>query len=75
MLPAHSKFSPNVGFPGGSAVKNPPASAGDTGSITGWGRFPGEGTGVATRFPPGKFHRQKSLVGYCPWGRKESDMA
>ena len=25
-------------------------------------------------FLPGKFHRQRSLVGYCPWGCKESDM-
>ena len=24
---------------------------------------------------PGKFHGQRSLVGYSPWGRKESDMA
>jgi len=23
---------------------------------------------------PGKFHRQRSLVGYNPWCRKESDM-
>ena len=23
---------------------------------------------------PGEFHGQKSLVGYSPWGRKESDM-
>ena len=23
---------------------------------------------------PGKFHGQRSLVGYSPWGRKESDM-
>ena len=23
---------------------------------------------------PGKSHGQRSLVGYCPWGRKESDM-
>ena len=30
-------------FPGGSVVKNPPASAGDTGSIREWGRSPGEG--------------------------------
>ena len=22
---------------------------------------------------PGEFHGQKSLVGYCPWGCKESD--
>ena len=25
-------------------------------------------------FFPGKFHRQKSLVGYSPWGSKELDM-
>ena len=32
-----------MGFPGSSAVKNPPANAGDMGSIPGSGRFPGEG--------------------------------
>ena len=26
-------------------------------------------------FLPGKFHGQRSLVGYSPWGRKESDTA
>ena len=30
-------------FPGGSVVKNPPANSGDTGSIPGSGRSPGEG--------------------------------
>ena len=34
-----------LGFPGGSVVKNPPASAGDVGSIPGSGRSPGEGSG------------------------------
>ena len=37
-----------MGFPGSSAVKNPPANAGDTGdtgSIPGSGRSPGEGHG------------------------------
>ena len=33
------------GFPGGSVVKDPPANAGDTGSIPGSGRFPGGGNG------------------------------
>ena len=33
------------GFPGGSVVKNPPAKAGDTGSIPGLGRSPGGGNG------------------------------
>ena len=31
--------------PGGSAVKNPPADAGDVGLIPGWGRTPGKGNG------------------------------
>ena len=31
--------------PGGSVVKNLPASAGDTGSVPGFGRSPGEGNG------------------------------
>ena len=34
-----------TGFPGGSAVKNLPASARDVGSIPGWGRSPGVGNG------------------------------
>ena len=33
------------GFPGGSAVKNPPANAGDVGSIPGLGRSPGKQNG------------------------------
>ena len=32
-------------FPGGSMVKNPPANAGDVGSIPGTGRSPGGGNG------------------------------
>ena len=34
-----------VGFPGGSDGKESVCSAGDQGSIPGWGRFPGEGHG------------------------------
>ena len=34
-----------MGFPGGSVVKTPPASAGDVGLIPGSGRSPGEGNG------------------------------
>ena len=33
----------DMGFPGGAVVKNPPANAGDTGSIPGSGRSPGVG--------------------------------
>ena len=35
--------NPFMGFPNGSAVKNPPANAGDVGLIPGSGRSPGEG--------------------------------
>ena len=34
-----------MGFPGGSVVKNLPANAGNTGSIPGLERSPGEGNG------------------------------
>ena len=36
--------------PGGTMVKNPPASAGDPGSIPGSGRFPGEGNGYPLQY-------------------------
>ena len=34
-----------MGFLGGTVVKNPPANAGDMGSIPGSGRSPGDGNG------------------------------
>ena len=39
-----------MGFPGGSVVKNPPANAGDAGSIPGSGRSPGVGNGNALQY-------------------------
>ena len=36
-------ISNRPGFSGGSVVRNPPANAGDMGSIHGLGRSPGEG--------------------------------
>ena len=60
-------------------VKNLPASAvdiRDKDSIPGLGRSPEEGKGNFTPvFFPGEPHRQRSLVGYSPWGHKESDTA
>ena len=55
-------------------VKNPPANAGDTDSVPGLGRFPVGGHGNPLQYscqesPYGK----RGLVGYSPWGRKESD--
>ena len=39
-----------MGFPGGSAVKNLPANAGDTGSIPRLGRSSGEQNGNPLRY-------------------------
>ena len=39
-----------MGFPGGSAVKNPPADAGDVSSVPESGRSPGEGNGYSLQF-------------------------
>ena len=61
-----------IGFPGSSDGKASAYNAGDLGSIPGLGRSPGEGNG--NPLLPGKSHGQRSLVGYNPWGRKESDM-
>ena len=64
----------DMGFPSGPGVKNLPTNAGDMGSIPGWGRSPGEGnSNPPAVFLPGESHGQRSLVGYSPWGRKESD--
>ena len=46
----------------------------DTGLIPGLERSPGVGNSNPV-FLPGKFHGQRSLTGYCPWGHKESDTA
>ena len=32
-----------------------------------------KGIQLTPTFLPGEFHGQRSLVGYSPWGRKESD--
>ena len=37
-------------FPGDSAIKNLPANAGDSGSISGPERFPGEGNGNSLQY-------------------------
>ena len=62
-----------MGFPGGSGVKNLPANTGDAGSILGLETSPGVGDGNSPVFLPEKSHGQRKLVGYTPWGHKESD--
>ena len=64
-----------MGFPGGSGSKETACNVGDPGLIPGSGRPLGEGKLQTTPvLLPKEFHGQKSLVGYTPWGCKESDM-
>ena len=61
-------------FPGGSDGKASAYNVGDLGSIPGSARSPGEGNGNPLQCSlPGKSHGRRNLVGYSPWGRKESD--
>ena len=53
--------------PDGSVVKNPPASAGNMGSIPGLGRSPGEGNGNPLQYSC------LENISYNPWGHKESE--
>ena len=54
--------------------KEPACNVGDVGSIPGLGRSPGGGHGNPLQYSclenP---HGLKILVGYSPWGHKESD--
>ena len=55
--------------------KESACNAGHVGSIPGSGRSIGGGNGKHTPvFLPGESHGRKSLVGYSPWGRKESQL-
>ena len=64
-----------MGFPGGSNSKESACSAGDLGAIPGLGRSLGRRHENPLQYSclenP---HGQRSLVGYSPWGHKESDM-
>ena len=59
-------------------IHNQPASAGDIrnpGLVSGLGRSPGVGNGNPLQYSClGKFHGQKNLTGYSPWGCTESYM-
>jgi len=57
-----------LGFLGSAVVKNLPANARDMGSIPGLGRSPGEGNGNPLQYSC----LENSLMGYSPWGHKES---
>ena len=63
-----------LGFPGGLVSKESACNARDLGLIPRLGRSLEEGMATIPVFLPGDPHGQRSLVGYSPWGLRESDM-
>ena len=67
-------FKSTFCFPGGSEGKASACNAGDLGSISDSGRSPGAGNGNPLQYPYLENPMDwGSLVGYSPWGCKESD--
>ena len=63
------------GFLGGSDSKESAYNARHLVWISGSGRSLGEGNGNPLKyFCHGKFHGQRSLVGYSPWAPKKLDI-
>ena len=67
-----------ISFPGGSVVKNPPASVGATGHmglIPGLGRSPGERNGNPLQYSClENYIVRGAWAGYSPWVAKKLDM-
>ena len=66
---------PTQGFPGGSEVKDLPASVGDAGSIPGSGRSPGGGNGNSLQHSCLGSPWTEEPGGYSPSGSKELNMS
>ena len=63
-----------LGFPGGADGKASACNAGDPGFDSWVGKIPWRRKWQSTpTLLPGKPQGQRSLIGYSPWGRKESD--
>ena len=62
-----------TGLPWWYSGKKSACAVGDLSSVPGSGRCPGEWLPTPV-FLPGEFYGQRILVGYSPWGQKESDM-
>ena len=63
-----------TGFSGGSDGEEFACNAGDSGFSPWVRKIPWRREWLPTLvFLPGEFHGQRNLVGYSPWGGKESD--
>ena len=75
MTGSMSVFTSKKHFPGGSDGKESACHAGGSRFDPWVGKIPWRREWQPTPvFLPGEFHRQRSLAGDSPWGRKESDM-
>ena len=63
----------HMDFTGGSVVRSLYASAGDSGSVPGWGRRPGEGMSARSSALAWRTHGRRGLAGCSPRRRRESD--
>ena len=54
-------------------VKNLPSMWETQVQSLGWEDLLEKGMATTPVFLPGEFHRQRSLMGYNPWARKQSD--
>ena len=70
------KFSSSVrgAFQVAQMVKNLPAMQETQVQSLGWEDPLEKGWQPTPVFLPGESHGQRSLIGYSPWGREESDM-
>ena len=62
------------GFSGGSDSKESTQKGRDLGLIPGSRRSPKEGNTATPVFLTRESHGQRNIVGYSPWGGKESNM-
>ena len=62
-----------MGYPGGSVVKNLPANAETRVPSPSWEDPLEKEMATHPSVLARESHGQRSLVGYSPWGRKESD--
>ena len=73
----YSGIPSDLAFPGSTVIKNLPAKAGDMRcGFDSWVRKIPLEKEMATHSSilAGKLHGQSNLVGYSPWGHKESDV-
>ena len=63
-----------MGFPSSSGGRESAYNVGDLDSSPGLGRSPRRGHGNSLQYSWRSLELERSLVGYSPWMRKESDM-